>query len=111
MQIAVLESDALRKAFATDRPYAIRTASTSTDRRRSSEGCSPRHGVSVIFDATANKRAYRDRASQEIPRFLEVYVDTPLEVCMQRDPKGIYAKARRGKRQMFRAFRRSTRRR
>jgi sulfate adenylyltransferase len=29
-------------------------------------------------------------------RFLEVFVDTPLEVCEARDSKGLYAKARRG---------------
>jgi len=29
-------------------------------------------------------------------RFIEVFVDTPLEVCEQRDAKGIYAQARRG---------------
>ncbi|OIM99481.1 adenylyl-sulfate kinase [Idiomarina sp. MD25a] len=29
-------------------------------------------------------------------RFIEVYVDTPLEVCEQRDPKGLYKKARKG---------------
>jgi len=28
--------------------------------------------------------------------FIEVYVDTPLEVCEQRDPKGLYKKARSG---------------
>ena len=28
--------------------------------------------------------------------FMEVFVDTPLEVCEQRDTKGLYAKARRG---------------
>jgi sulfate adenylyltransferase len=29
-------------------------------------------------------------------QFVEVFVDTPLEVCEQRDVKGMYAKARRG---------------
>ena len=29
-------------------------------------------------------------------RFIEVYVDTPIEVCEQRDVKGLYAKARAG---------------
>ena len=29
-------------------------------------------------------------------RFLEVFVDTPLSVCMERDTKGMYAKAQRG---------------
>ena len=28
--------------------------------------------------------------------FIEVFVDTPLEICMQRDPKGLYEKARAG---------------
>jgi bifunctional enzyme CysN/CysC len=28
--------------------------------------------------------------------FIEVYVDTPLEVCMERDPKGLYRKAKSG---------------
>ena len=28
--------------------------------------------------------------------FVEVFVDTPLEECERRDPKGLYAKARRG---------------
>jgi sulfate adenylyltransferase len=28
--------------------------------------------------------------------FIEVFVDTPLEVCEQRDPKGMYARAREG---------------
>jgi adenylylsulfate kinase len=54
------------------------------------------HGISVIFDATANRRAYRDRARQQIARFIEVFVDCPLETCIQRDPKGIYRKAREG---------------
>ena len=29
-------------------------------------------------------------------RFVEVFVDTPIEECEQRDPKGLYAKARAG---------------
>jgi adenylylsulfate kinase len=47
-------------------------------------------GKAVIFDATANRRAYRDAARERISRFAEVYVDTPLEVCRARDPKGLY---------------------
>ena len=46
----------------------------------------------VIFDATANRRAYRDAARGRIARFAEIHVDTPLEVCRGRDPKGLYRK-------------------
>jgi adenylylsulfate kinase len=47
-------------------------------------------GRPVIFDATANRRRYRDAARGTIERFVEAYVDTPLEVCAARDPKGLY---------------------
>jgi adenylylsulfate kinase len=53
--------------------------------------------VPVIFDATANKRRYRDEARRHIKCFAEVYVDTPLEICELRDPKGLYRAAREGK--------------
>jgi adenylylsulfate kinase len=51
-----------------------------------------RKGRPVILDATANRRAYRDAARKRIARFAEVYIDTPLEVCAARDPKGLYGK-------------------
>ena len=51
------------------------------------------HGVPVIVDATANRRAYRDRAREAIPHFLEVHVHCPLAVCQARDPKGIYRRS------------------
>ena len=58
-------------------------------------------GVSVIIDATANQRRYRDLARSLIPRFVEVYVKCPLDVCVEREcirhaeyaPTGIYASA------------------
>lgn len=40
-------------------------------------------------------RARAAHALADLP-FIEVFVDTPLEVCEQRDPKGLYAKARAG---------------
>jgi adenylylsulfate kinase len=55
-----------------------------------------RRGVNVVFDATANKRAYRDEARAIIPRFVEVYVLCPLAVCRERDPKRIYLRATAG---------------
>jgi bifunctional enzyme CysN/CysC len=33
--------------------------------------------------------------------FVEIFVDTPLEICEQRDPKGLYRKARRGELRNF----------
>jgi adenylylsulfate kinase-like enzyme len=53
-------------------------------------------GVPAIIDATANLRRYRDAARACIPRFAEIFVDTPLAVCEARDPKGLYRAARAG---------------
>lgn len=50
-------------------------------------------GAIVLVPATANRRAFRDRARALAPRFLEIFVDTPAEVCMARDAKGLYAAA------------------
>jgi adenylylsulfate kinase-like enzyme len=42
-------------------------------------------------------RVIRDEIRMNSEHFIEVYVDTPLEVCEARDVKGLYAKARSGK--------------
>lgn len=57
-----------------------------------------RHGGLVVCAAISPYRAIRDevRSRMQEGRFIEVYVATPLEVCEQRDPKGLYVKARQG---------------
>ncbi len=92
--VEVLESDALRQVL-TPRPrYDEAEREVFYAQMAFIGALLARHGVAVIFDATANRRAHRELARRQIPRFLEVYVDTPLEVCMRRDPKGIYREAR-----------------
>lgn len=51
----------------------------------------------------ANERRIAREIAADI-RFLEAYVDTPLEVCEARDPKGLYAKARAGQITNFTGF-------
>jgi bifunctional enzyme CysN/CysC len=57
-------------------------------------------GVVALVPVISPYRADRDRARAIHEavglRFLEVFVDTPLDVCEARDPKGLYAKARAG---------------
>jgi sulfate adenylyltransferase len=57
-----------------------------------------RHGGTVICAAVSPYRATRNDARNMVgsDNFVEVFVDTPLEVCESRDVKGFYAKARRG---------------
>ncbi len=59
-------------------------------------------GLITITAFVSPYRADRQRARQQIEQagaagdFVEVFVDTPLEVCERRDPKGLYKKARAG---------------
>ncbi|MGV9293596.1 adenylyl-sulfate kinase [Amycolatopsis sp. NPDC003676] len=52
--------------------------------------------VSLISPYRADRDAVRRSHEEAGLRFVEVFVDTPLETCAARDPKGLYAKARRG---------------
>ncbi len=60
-----------------------------------------RHGVIVLVSAISPYRAARQAVRQRIGNFIEVFVDAPLEVCEQRDVKGLYRKARAGLIQHF----------
>lgn len=55
-----------------------------------------RQGHVVLVAATASRRAYREAARELAPRFVEVWVRTPVDLCEQRDIKGNYARARAG---------------
>lgn len=94
VEVSVLESDAMRTQLTPfprydeeDRDFFYSTLAAVgillVERNRP-----------VVFDATANRRAYRDAARKRIARFAEVFVDTPLEVCAARDPKGLYRTAK-----------------
>jgi bifunctional enzyme CysN/CysC len=50
--------------------------------------------VSFISPFKADRKLVRDMFSGN--EFLEVFVDTPLDECIRRDPKGLYAKALKG---------------
>ena len=86
---AVLESDVMRTQltpFATydeaERDFFYRVLADFAARLT--------EDIPVVIDATANRRVYRDRAREAIPRFAEIHVSTPLEVCAARDTKGFY---------------------
>ena len=96
VRAVVLESDDLRRLFTPepryDAPERDRFYKALADLARLLAG----DGAPVLVAATANLRAYRDRARAGIPRFLEVFVECPLPVCRARDPKGIYRRSAAG---------------
>ncbi len=55
-----------------------------------------RNGVVTVVSLISPYKSVREYARREIGDFIEVYVYAPLEVRIQRDPKGLYARALRG---------------
>ena len=96
LTVEVLESDEVRRVITPMPTYSeverdlLYRALAFTGQRLVA------HGVTVIFDATASRRIYRDYARSVIPRFIEVAVECPLTTCMERDKKGTYRKGRLG---------------
>ena len=60
-----------------------------------------RNGVAVLCAFISPYRAARERARRECTNFVEVFVDCPLEVLIQRDVKGLYRKALNGELENF----------
>ncbi len=55
-----------------------------------------RNGVVVLVSAISPYREIRDEVRHRVGNFVEVYVNAPVEICEQRDVKGLYQKARNG---------------
>lgn len=96
IDVAVLESDELRKVLTPDPHYSEQERDLFYKQMVFLGTLLTQHGVPVIFDATANRRVWRDQARRSIPNFMEVHIDVPLALCMSRDPKGIYRRAQEG---------------
>jgi adenylylsulfate kinase len=60
-----------------------------------------RNGVIVLVSAISPYRDIRDEVRKRIGDFVEVFVNAPLEVCEDRDVKGLYKRARAGELKQF----------
>jgi sulfate adenylyltransferase len=97
-QVTVLDGDVVRTHLSQGLGFSKEDRDTNIRRIGFVASEIVRHGGVVVAAAVSPYRAIRNdvRALVGADRFIEVYVDTPLEVCEQRDIKGMYAKARRG---------------
>ncbi|MEA1925896.1 MAG: sulfate adenylyltransferase [Patescibacteria group bacterium] len=55
-----------------------------------------RNDVGVIASFISPYQKQREELQRNVNNYIEIYVNAPLEVCEERDPKGLYKKARRG---------------
>jgi adenylylsulfate kinase len=92
----VLDSDVLRELLAPLVGYSDRERDAFYEALAGLAAELARQGLTVLVAATAQRRAYRRRARRLAPRFIEVWVTTPLAECQARDDKGLYAAAATG---------------
>jgi adenylylsulfate kinase len=94
--VELLDSDVVRAFISPDLRYSPEARDQNTKRLAFIAQMLARHGVWTVIAAVSSERRFRDRARGMTERFVEVWVKCPLEVCRQRDPKGLYRKADQG---------------
>jgi sulfate adenylyltransferase len=97
-QVTVLDGDVVRTHLSKGLGFSPEDRDTNILRIGFVAGEIARHGGTVISAAISPYRRTRNEARKMAgtDRFIEVYVDTPIDVCEERDVKGLYARARRG---------------
>ena len=94
----VLDGDSLRKGLCRDLGFSEADRVENIRRVAEVARLMVDAGLTVMVALVSPFRAQRRLASQLLSdgEFIEVFVDTPLEECERRDPKGMYARARKG---------------
>lgn len=97
-QATVLDGDVVRTHLSKGLGFSKEDRDTNIRRIGYVAAEIVRHGGIVICAAVSPYRATRNDVRNMVgnEHFVEIFVDTPIEVCEQRDVKGMYAKARRG---------------
>src|SRR5207237_2053541 len=97
-QVTVLDGDVVRTHLSKGLGFGREDRDTNIRRIGFVAAEIVRHGGLCVCAAISPYHATRNEVRQMGggDRFVEVFVDTPLEECERRDAKGMYAKARRG---------------
>jgi adenylylsulfate kinase len=101
----LLSVDALRKVLTSKPSYSLEERDAVYATLVYFAELLTKNGVNVVIDATGNLRRFRDDARKRIPKFIEVYLECPIRVCMDREakrrkthlaPRKIYSRALKG---------------
>lgn len=91
-----LDGDIVRKDLTKDLGFSRKDREENIRRVGNLTADLVKNGNIVIASFISPYRKQRTELRDKIDNFIEVFVDTPLEVCESRDPKGLYKKARAG---------------
>lgn len=101
LRVERLDADIIRKNLWKELGYSKEDRDENIRRVTYLAKLLTRNGIVTITSFISPYKELREYARKEIGNFVEVYVKCPVEVCMQRDPKGLYQKALAGEIQNF----------
>jgi adenylylsulfate kinase len=96
LRVERLDGDIVRKELTSDLGFSKEDRDENIKRVTFVSKLLTRNGVAVLASFVSPYRRRRDISREEIGDFIEVYVRCPIEVCMERDIKGMYKKALSG---------------
>jgi len=96
LKVERLDGDIVRRSLTRDLGFSRKDRNENIRRITFVAKLLTRNGVAVLASFISPYRKVRDYARKEIGNFIEVYVKCQLEVCIERDVKGMYKKAIKG---------------
>lgn len=96
LKVERLDGDIVRKNLTRDLGFSREDRNENIRRVTFVAKLLTRNGVAVLTSFISPYREIRAQSRQEIGNFIEVYAKCALEVCIQRDIKGMYKKAMKG---------------
>ncbi len=101
LQVEVLDGDIVRTNLSKGLTFSRDDRNVNVLRIGFVANLLTRNNVGVIVSAISPYKEARDQVRRRIVDFVEVFVDAPLEVCAERDVKGLYKKAMAGEIEQF----------
>jgi len=93
VRVERLDGDVVRQSLPADLGFSKEDRDKNLQRVTFVAKLLSRNGVGVLASFISPYRTTRDWVSNEVTNFIEVFVECPVEACIQRDVKGLYAKA------------------
>jgi adenylyl-sulfate kinase len=96
VRVERLDGDVVRQSLTADLGFSKEDRDKNIQRVTFVAKLLSRNGVGVLASFISPYRTTRDWVRSEVTNFIEVFVDCPVEECIRRDVKGLYAKALAG---------------
>jgi adenylylsulfate kinase len=95
-KVEILDGDTIRQNLSQDLGFSKQDRNENVRRIGFVANLLTRNDIIAIVAAISPYRSARGEVRELIGDFVEIFVNAPIEVCAQRDPRGLYARSRDG---------------